>query len=257
MISKPQTRTVKAQRILVTGAAGAVGRAVCRELLNRGHYVYGFDKNPCNDLDQCAIADICDVGALTNAIRGMDAVIHLAATPDEADFYQSLLPNNIEGTHTVFQVANQLKIKRFIYASSMMVSLGYKTDYMVKIEDHPRPANHYALTKLFGESYGQFYAQRGMSVVSARLGWLPRDISHAQLLQNHEFGSRVYLSPGDAGRFFAQSIEHTLEKNFINVFVTSIPLGAAMFDLAPCKRWLDWQPLDKWPEGLPFNLPSA
>ncbi len=80
--------------VLVTGSAGRIGRAVCAELIARGHRVRGFDRIPSPALADAVVGDVVSPADLARALDGMDTAVHLAATPDEADFLTCLLPNN-------------------------------------------------------------------------------------------------------------------------------------------------------------------
>src|SRR5260370_37951646 len=74
------------QRILVTGSAGKIGRAAVRELKARGHFVRGFDLAPSPLVDERLTGSVTDAEAFQRAATGMQSLIHLAATPDDADF---------------------------------------------------------------------------------------------------------------------------------------------------------------------------
>ena len=91
----------KLQQVLVTGAAGAIGRSVCRELIARGHRVRGFDRvappKTIEGLTDMRLGDLEDHEAVNDAVAGVGAVIHLAAKPDEADFKNELLGPNVGG----------------------------------------------------------------------------------------------------------------------------------------------------------------
>src|SRR5262249_12819562 len=70
------------------------------------------------------------------------------------------------------------------------------------------PRGWYAACKVFTEAAGRVYAEsHAMSVLAVRLGWCPRDASHVEELRRTDWGPDVYLSPGDAGPFFACAIE--------------------------------------------------
>ena len=72
----------------------------------------------------------------------------------------------------------------------------------------PRPRYLYACTKVFLEALGQVYArQHGIAVLAVRLGWCPRDAGQVEEIRQSELAQDVYLSPGDAGRFFAAAVE--------------------------------------------------
>jgi len=82
-----------------------------------------------------------------------------------------------------------------------------------------------------------------------RLGWVPRSREHAEELAALDWGKDVYLSPGDAGRFFACAVEAPPDLRFAIVYATSRPLRTAMYDLETTKQLVGFEPQDRWPEG--------
>ena len=122
------------------------------------------------------------------------------------------------------------------------------------MEDGPRIVNHYALTKLWLENIGEMYARvYKMTVVAARLGWLPRSPEHAAELLASSTGTDVYLSHDDAGRFFRACVEQQLEPGqFETLFVTSKPLQKTRIDLSHTIEVLGYEPRDTWPSGYNF-----
>jgi len=241
-------------RVLVTGAAGGVGKAVCRELIARNHEVTGLDRLESPEGVRSVRGDICDRAAVLAATEGQEAVIHLAATPDEADFIDALIEPNVRGLYHVCDAARQAGVSRLVLTSSVQVVSGHPWSDIVRLEDGPRVINHYALTKLWAEDIGEMYARvYGLSVVAARLGWLPRSKSHAEELYASPVGTDVYLSHPDAGRFFAACVEAELEAGrYEALFATSRPVRKARIDLSRTTAVLGYKPQDTWPEGQPF-----
>lgn len=244
-----------AKKILVTGSAGGVGRVVCKKLTEAGHRVRGFDRIAATGLDDSAVGDILDRAAVLEAAAGMDTLIHLAAMPDESDFLQDLFEPNVRGLYHVCDAARRQGVKRLILASSVQVVFGHDWSRKpVRLEDGPRVINHYALTKLWAEDLGEMYARvYEMSVIAARLGWLPRSKEHAEELLASPFGTDLYLSHGDAGRFFLACVEADLApERFAALFATSKPAGQERIDISATERVVGYRPGDKWPEGQPF-----
>ncbi len=243
-----------AKKILVTGSAGGVGRVVSKELTEAGHEVRGFDRIATPDATDSVVGDILDRAAVLEAAAGMDTVIHLAATPDESDFLQELLEPNVRGLYHVCDAARRQGLKRLILASSVQVVFGHDWSKPVRLEDGPRVINHYALTKLWAEDLGEMYARvYQMSVIAARLGWLPRSKEHAEELQASPFGTDLYLSHGDAGRFFLACVEADLAPGqFQALFATSRPVGQEKIDISATEKLIGYKPQDTWPQGQPF-----
>ncbi len=97
--------TVSPKRVLVTGSAGMIGSAVAAELKNRGHQVRGFDIKPSPGLDDAVEGDLADPQTVHKAAEGMDAIIHLAAQPNNADFLDVLLRPNVIGMYNILEAA--------------------------------------------------------------------------------------------------------------------------------------------------------
>src|SRR3954468_16504935 len=107
--------------VLVTGSSGRIGRAPVQELLARGHRVRGFDQVATPGLADMIVGSVTDVAAVERAMEGVATLIHLAATPDDADFLREIVPNNIIGVHNILEAAKDAKVGRVILASSGQV----------------------------------------------------------------------------------------------------------------------------------------
>jgi nucleoside-diphosphate-sugar epimerase len=236
--------------VLVTGSAGRIGQAACDALLARGHRVRAFDVRESPNVEDSVVGDITNAAEVDDAMQGVDVVVHLAATPDEADFMSRLLPNNIVGLYNVLEGARRSHVRRVILASSGQVVMGHEGPWPIKLEMPLTPRNWYASAKVFAEAAGQVYAHvHGLSVIVARLGWCPRDKKHAEELAHDEFGKDLYLSPRDAGRFFVRAVEARIDVPYCVVFAASKPLKKARYDLTPTREMLGYEPQDVWPAG--------
>jgi uronate dehydrogenase len=243
----------KSATVLVTGSAGRIGRAVVAELQARGWPVRGFDRVPTPRLTDAIVGDLTDAAAVRRAVEGVGAVIHLAATPDDDDFLTQLVPNNLVGVYQVLESARLAGVRRLILASSGQVVWWQRQrgPLPIKADDLPTPRGWYAAAKVFMEAAGRMCAEsHGMSVLVVRLGWVPRSREHVEELATLDWAKDVYLSPGDAGRFFACAVEAPQEPRFAIVYATSRPLRAPMYDVETAKRLLGFEPRDRWPEGI-------
>jgi uronate dehydrogenase len=239
--------------VLVTGSAGRIGRAVVAELQARGRPVRGFDRVPTPGLLEEIIGDLSDSAAVRRAVEGAGTVIHLAATPDDDDFLTQLAPNNLIGVYHVLESARQAGVRRLILASSGQVVWWQRQrgPWPITTDTPPTPRGWYAAAKVFLEAAGRMCAEsHGLSVLIVRLGWVPRSREHAEELASLEWGKDVYLSPGDAGRFFACAVEAPADPGFAIVYATSRPVRAGMYDLDAAKKLLGFEPRDQWPEGI-------
>ena len=243
--------------ILVTGSAGSIGRAAVSGLLAAGWRVRGFDRLPTPATDDYVVGDLTDAAALRKAADGAGAVIHLAAIPDDDDFLSRLLPNNLIGLHNILDAARLGGVQRVLLASTGQVVWWQLLEGPWPIgPDAPyTPRDWYAVTKVAAEAAGRVYARNGnMTVLALRLGWFPRDREHAAEVSRTVRGPNIYLSPGDAGRFFARAMEAPLEPGFAVLFVASRPTNRILFDLEPTKRLIGWEPRDQWPTGVEHLL---
>jgi len=239
--------------VLITGSAGRIGRAVVAELKAREYPVRGFDRVRTPGLEDCVVGDIADENVVKRAVAGVGTVIHLAATPDDDDdFLGTLLPNNIVGVYHVMEAARLNGVRRLILASSGQVNWWQRQaeQLPVRVNDPPSPRYWYAATKMFLESIGRGYAEtHGLSVIVVRLGWCPRTPAQVQEIAASEWAQDVYLSPGDAGRFFACAVE-AASVRFAIVYASSKPLRRHHFDLEPTKRLFGFEPRESWPQGI-------
>ena len=238
--------------VLVTGSAGHVGRPVVRELTSRSHSVRGFDRVPTPELADAVVGDITDESACQKAMTGVTTLIHLAATPDDvADPVGQLFGPNIVGVYRIFEAAKTAGVKRMIIASSGQVVWNQRTKGPLPLgaEVQPSPRYWYAATKLFLEAAGRAYADaHNISVIAVRLGWCPRPGQEKELAAT-TWAHDIYLSPGDAGRFFACAVETTADIDFAVVYATSKPVRNCIYDLEPSRALLAYEPREAWPQG--------
>ena len=152
-------------RVLVTGAAGFIGRWVVGQLLEGGHEVLAIDNLVTGDersLDEYAghpgmlgfeRGDIRDGEGCRRWLAGVDAVAHLAASisvQESIDDPRSTFENDVVGTFNVLEAARATGA-RVLFMSTCMVYDRADRDGID--EDHPtKPASPYAASKLAGEA---------------------------------------------------------------------------------------------------------
>jgi uronate dehydrogenase len=238
--------------VLVTGSAGSIGRAAVSAFVSAARPVRGFDRVPTPETKDYIVGDLTDAKVLEKAVQGVSAVIHLAAFPDDDDFLTKLLPNNLVGLHNVLEAARLAGIKRVLLASTGQVVWWQLLEgpFPIRATDPYTPRSWYSITKIASESAGKAYARAyGMTILAVRLGWFPRTREHAAELASTPRGPNIYLSPGDAGRFFVRAAEAPLKPGFAALFVSSRPVDTVYVDLEPAKQLIGWEPHDQWPQG--------
>lgn len=238
--------------VLITGSSGRIGRAAVAELQARGHRVRGFDRVATPGLADMILGDLGDRAAMDGAMDGMDCLIHLAATPDDDDFFARLVPDNIVGLFHVMEAARTAGVRRLVLASSGQVNSAQQLTgpFPIHPNDPPSPRYWYAATKMFMESIGYSFAERhGISVIVARLGWCPRTLAQVEEIRATDWAQDVYLSPADAGRFCACCVEAPADLRHAVVYAASLPVHRTIFDLTPTKTLLGYEPRERWPQG--------
>lgn len=256
-----------AVKVLVTGSAGAVGRAVCAELRARGHWVRGLDLQPSENVDESRVGSIQDPEAVRQAMDGMRRIVHLAAQPDRGDFLTQIVPNNYVGLYHVLEAAVERRIERIVLASTMQ-TLGnlVRQDHTVRLADGVAPGNHYALSKVLAEEMGRMYARvHGLSVLAVRLAWMPRDPQAVEHMHKSPWARAFYISPADAGRCFACCAEAALDGKpgtggesigdkggrYGVLFAVGKVDGQPCMDLQPARVIAGYEPRDAFPQGAP------
>jgi len=118
------------KKILVTGVGGFVGRPLCKELFHRGYQVRAAMRSHGQLSANGETVTVGEINAETkwaDALRGVDAVIHLAARvhvmkDKAADPLAEFLKVNLYGTSNLAQQAASAGVKRFVYVSSVKVN---------------------------------------------------------------------------------------------------------------------------------------
>ncbi|MCK6471989.1 MAG: NAD(P)-dependent oxidoreductase [Planctomycetes bacterium] len=193
------------KKILITGPGGRVGKWTLKPLMERFDVrVYDLRKLP-EDPDG-VVGDLQDLNVLRQAMAGREAVLHLAATSDEAPFVEQLVPNNVVGVYNVFEAAVQAGVKRVVFASTVQTMQAASTQEFVKVSDPVRPCTRYGATKVFGEALGRYYFEKHkLEVVAIRIGWFAGYDDPA--LKKDRVCRKCWLSPRDAVGLFSAAME--------------------------------------------------
>jgi nucleoside-diphosphate-sugar epimerase len=153
-------------RVVVTGGAGHIGKYVYEELRAHGHTVVPVDQKRPEWGGAHRLADFTKLGEVYGALRGADAVLHLAAIPFSGVHpNEYVFGNNVMSTFHVFEAAAGLGIPKVVQASSF-TTLGFSRwvkpfapSYVPIDEAHPNaPQECYGLSKLVAEDIAQQYA---------------------------------------------------------------------------------------------------
>ena len=195
-----QLTGLRFKRLLLTGAAGNVGRMLrprmkryCETL--RVSDVAAMD--PAGDGEEVVVAPLEDETAMYELLEGVDAALHFGAVSIEKPF-STVLPANIVGVYNLYEAARRRGTKRIVFASSNHVTGFYGQDETIKAYIMPRPDTYYGLSKAFGENLAQFYFDRhGLETVSIRIGTClpePQERRHLSSWLSHDDMERLLVA---------------------------------------------------------------
>lgn len=138
-------------KIVITGGAGFIGTQLSERLLADGHEVLLLDIKPSGKYPQHSRqVDICNAYALSEAMKSVDVIYHLAAEHRDDVFPPSKYYEvNEEGTSNVISAATNNGIKKIIFTST--VAVYGLNEGESRESDALRPFNDYSESKLKAE----------------------------------------------------------------------------------------------------------
>jgi nucleoside-diphosphate-sugar epimerase len=255
-------------KVVLTGAAGVIGKAVREHLGTRYEFV-NITRKPVEFSN--LVADIADYDAILPAFDGADAVVHLAASISVDSPWDAVLRDNLIGTYNVYEAARQGGATCIVFASSNHTIGGYEIDGAPRIYalDDPRSYDHhaeirpdslYGVSKVYGEALGRYYHETyGMRVYNLRIGsvrgdddptaegvkdgsfWL--DISDEQ---KYERMRSTWLSQRDCAELIGCCLEASKVPWATVYGISDNP--RQFWDLEEARRMLGYAPKDRAPE---------
>jgi uronate dehydrogenase len=141
-------------RVLITGAAGAIGTALRDGLRANWRHLRLTDVRPMQNLtnnEQAIVSDISDRSAIEAMMQDVRAVVHLAGVIGEYDL-ETLFRVNARGLFDVFESARLAGVERIVFASSNHAFGCYPITEPVSPALPPRPDSLYGVFKVWGET---------------------------------------------------------------------------------------------------------
>jgi NAD+ dependent glucose-6-phosphate dehydrogenase len=256
-------------RVLVTGAAGTIGRAVLDHLADR------YDLVPMTHRPAdfpSIVADITDLDTLVPHFTGIDAVVHLAASPAVQTPWEQIRDNNLIGTYNVYEAARRAGVGLVVFASSNHTIGMYEEDGLPdlyrlddgRVYDHTvevRPDSLYGVSKVYGEALGRYCHERfGLRVHNLRIGTVrdddnPRAAAVADssewlgltTAQKYARLRATWLSRRDCAGLIAACLD-AHEVGWATVYgVSNNP--RRFWDIEHARALLGWVPQDSAPVG--------
>lgn len=243
--------TTSGRTVLITGNAGAVGRAVSIGFRKAGYFVRGLDLKAFDNVDEQFVGDICDQELLDRATAGVDAVVHFAGVPWPYSTFDELYGPNFIGPQRLFEACRKNGVRRTVVASSCHTVFGTR-DRPLRV-DRIGVLSPYGLSKVHLEQLSKLYCDTyGLSIVAVRIGWFPHDRRAMQnIIDNPK--TAIFLSHDDARRLFLRAVEAE-PVTFGIVYGVSKQYDDSHFDLEPGRRLIGYEPQDFFPQGVPPEM---
>lgn len=184
---------IQPPRVVITGAAGRIGRVVAAGLHGAGIPLRLTDRAaPPEDLAGIPFvaADLLDADAMARVMSGADTLVHLGGAAGYINDWETLEQVNIVGTRVTFEAAVEAGIRRIVYASSNHVCGFNPADELLGSHTPIRPDGLYAVTKLFGENLLSYICDSenlvGVSLRICSFAEKPRQKRHLSTWLSHK-----------------------------------------------------------------------
>lgn len=258
--------------MLITGATGVIGEILRAQLTEHDLQLLSRSEIDItrDHVSATHTGDVTELDELREAMRGVEAVIHLAAASEVDSEWDAVLPANIVGARNVFEAARLEKVAQVVYASTTHTVAGheraaapeiYELDHGLTfgIDVEPRPDSLYGASKVFGEAIGRWYSDaHGLRVVCLRIGYVT-DTPDEEFRLPHaargeadpdELAARkrtraIWLSHRDCVELFRRAL--ATDRHWVVVYATSNN-PRQIWDLEPARRLIGFEPQDSSPE---------
>ena len=161
-------------KILITGAAGRLGRASRNPLRRAGHQLRIADLAETSldptDGEEPLSGNLCHPDLMDRALEGIDVVVHWAASLNVPDFNQ-VIENNHRLLCELYEGARRHRVRRIVFASSNHAFGLHAPGTRLRLDAPYRADTYYGLSKVGGEELGRMYwTKHGIETVALRIG---------------------------------------------------------------------------------------
>ena len=164
---------MKPSKILITGAAGLLGRALRERLKGRYALVRLSDRAamaPAGPGEETVVAELTDAAAIARLCQDVEAVVHLGGHSVEGAWDQ-IIQANLIGAINLYEGARLAGVDRVLFATSNHAIGFYRRTERIDHTAPPRPDSRYGLSKAFGEDLSQYYVlKHGIRGYCMRIG---------------------------------------------------------------------------------------
>ena len=178
-------------RILVTGANGFVGSALCAYLTQAGHEVRRSVRKQNGLANTVEINEATSTANVREALEGVECIIHLAGRAHflgriNLDKESAYKETNVQFTKRLAFVSHSVGVRRFVFVSSIKVCGDESNDGPLTEKSLPRPADIYAISKWEAEqALRDIEKDTGLDIVIVR----PPLVYGGQQLQEISFNT--------------------------------------------------------------------
>lgn len=169
----PQSLAPPFHRLLLTGAAGALGTVLRSGLSPLAATLRISDRRPLSRSrasEETVLCDLGDADGILELTRDVDAIVHMGGIAGENTF-ESIVQSNIVGFYNLYEGCRKNGVRRVVWASSNHAIGFYPRPEVIGTAALPRPDSNYGLSKAFGENTAQYYWDKyGLETVSIRIG---------------------------------------------------------------------------------------
>ncbi len=161
------------ERLLITGAAGNVGRMARERLSHLANVIRLSDiseMEPAKANEEVIQCDLSDAAAVDALVEGCDGILHLGGVSVERS-YDLIEAANIRGVHNLYEAARAHGMPRIVFASSNHTIGFYPQSERLNADVPTRPDGWYGVSKVFGEEVAKMYhAKFGQETARLRIG---------------------------------------------------------------------------------------
>lgn len=161
-------------KVALSGAGGSMGRMLRAELQKRGVNLRSAGGRtplkPLHEGEDIMNGDLREPAVVDRLLKGVDVLIHLAATSVERPLPE-IIENNLVALHQVYEGARRNKVRRIIFASSNHAFGMHSVKDKLELDAPFRPDGFYGLSKVWGEALAHMYWDKhGIEGISVRIG---------------------------------------------------------------------------------------
>ena len=165
--------TTPLSKLLLTGAAGGLGKVLRERLAPYAKVLHLSDILPLGEAaahEECTVCDLAQKAAVHRLVQGAQAIVHMGGVSVERPF-EEILEANIKGVFNLYEAARLHGVKRVVFASSNHVVGFHQQSDVIGADCAKRPDGYYGLSKSYGEDLSRFYFDRyGVETVCIRIG---------------------------------------------------------------------------------------